>query len=376
MRVPLNRTTVLRIAIVGIFVFGVLFAFREAAIRETPLPVEVFHKVRNLSAQEREWNIATVAQPGDVIEHFVLIHAPDANVSELPRVRLSIDSTSGEVYRPDTLESASRGIGSENAGEYEQRLFGKTGMTLARIAPGEFMDLRWQSKVSDDVAFDQKSAPLIESEISVNAPSYSSLVSKTLISLFSTIERPRAIVRKTIEYDPIVLGMNTRRTYEDIGAGVVIAGQDFGGISNVRIAESKKQLAWRIESDEVIEASIPAGLTPGDHTIEFLDDKNNTLAKTLVFSVLPSKDRAVVVQATPDIIESGTRRTIVLQGIRLSPDVHIQLRDQSKGKLFALENQNQINDRVLSADVPESAASGSYTIFVNDREQEARLRIN
>jgi len=376
MKFTVKKTQLLKMGgafVVALVAFGL---FREFTIQDQPSPVEVFYKVRNLSAKEREWNIATVAQPGDVVEHFVLIHVPETLTEPINDIRVSYDGERGEQYRDETFTSASQGINNANSSSYVESFFNGKGVELAQVAPGEFTDFRWQSLVSNEIAFDQKSAPLIESDVEVRAPTYSSVISKTLVSLFSTIERSRTIVEDPIVYEPVVLGMNPRQAYEDLGAGVVIAGEDFGGIADLRIVGTRRSLVWRADSNEVIEASIPAGLEPGEHAIEFVDTDGKVLEDTFTFTVLPSKDRAVVVQTTPSTIESGVRRTLVLQGIHLSPDVHIQLRDQSRGQLFALEHQSSINNRVMTAEVPESARSGQYTIYVNDTVQQTTLRIN
>ena len=56
---------------------GLLFIVRGLAMNRGSSPLVVTEKVRNLSAQETEWQVATAAAPGDVLEYLALVRLPN-----------------------------------------------------------------------------------------------------------------------------------------------------------------------------------------------------------------------------------------------------------------------------------------------------------
>ena len=132
-------------------------------------------------------------------------------------------------------------------------------------------------------------------------------------------------------------------------------------------------MIWRLISNELIEASIPAGLKSGDYSLEFFDNKNRQLKDQLAIKILDSQNSATIVAVTPSIIKQGARRTIVLQGIHLANAKELFAKN---GQSIRLENINQINDRVLSAELPATAKPGEYRIFVGEQEQDVKLTVN
>jgi folylpolyglutamate synthase/dihydropteroate synthase len=139
------------------------------------------------------------------------------------------------------------------------------------------------------------------------------------------------------------------------------------------LAENNKILAWRLISNDLIEAGIPAGLKSGDYSLEFFDNKNNLLTDKLSIKILGTENKTVVIRATPSVIKQGQRRTIVLQGIHLANAKELFAKN---GQSIRLENINQINDRVLSAEMPATAKPGEYRLFIGEQEQDIKLTVN
>jgi len=352
---------------IGALVFILVVLIRESSIDANKVPLEITHKIRNISAQEEEWQIATTAQVGDVLEHFLLVHLPENFDKNLEDINISHIGYDKSMYREKTFKSISEGIGQEGAQIDADAFFSKAGLLFGKIMPGEFIDIKWQSRIESDLEF-------LETKISVSAEDFSAVTAKTLVSLFSTIERSKT--KQEISFFlPKIIGMNPRVSYEDISTGVLIAGQDLGGIKQIYIAEGRKNLVWRVVSNDLIEASIPAGLLEGDYEIEFVDYKNTLLDDKLRFSINPSHERTVILSTTPSVIFSGAERIIVLQGIHLKEDSSIKLQNNSKDHVVVLENIEYITDKVISAKVPEDIKTGDYSIFVGKEGQEVKLTV-
>lgn len=362
-------TSVLAIAALAIF------ALRQVDEARARLPIEVAEKIRNLSAQETEWQVATTVQPGDVLEHFMLVRlAPDYSQS-INNVRLQSSLYAKGAYRQGSLVSLALGIGESNADERANALF-NGGIALSEIAPGEFIDLKWQTHVAENIAFKTGEAPLLESTATVTASGFNPRTARAVASLFSTLARSKEEKATDRFYLPKVLGMNPRSAYEDLGTGVVIAGDDLEGVKELRITQTGKALAWRLVSNELLEAGIPAGLEPGTYSIAFVNAAGETLRDTMSFQILPSKGRAVVVAATPSLVRAGQKRNIVLQGIHLTGDLQLFLRENKSKQVFALENAQALNQRVLTAEVPSTISTGAYTLLVGETEQDAHITVN
>ncbi|MBI2637136.1 MAG: hypothetical protein HYW81_03005, partial [Parcubacteria group bacterium] len=343
MRLPANiRMHAKKIALASVLVVAALVAIREASITRNRLPFEVTQKVRNASAQETEWQLATTAQPGDVLEHFVLIRLAEDYPEPLRGIRITAETSNAEAYREGTF--ASRVLGATGGS-----LFNK-GIAVAELKPGEFIDLSWQTSIAEDASFAKNEAPILSSAVTVSANGFSELISRTVASLYSTIERSGAgrIAQETF-YEPKAYSMNPRAAYEDLGTGVLIAGEDLKGITGLSVKETGRTMAWRSIGNELLEASIPAGLAPGSYAVALYDANNKPLENTLSFEILPSKGRAVVVAATPSLVRSGQRRTVVLQGIHLDENLQLVLSNRGSNQMFALENPSRINERVLFA---------------------------
>ncbi len=370
----LRRRAVIIASIFGIAVLAV-FAVREVDEARTRLPIEVAEKIRNLSAQEIEWEIATTAVPGDVLEHFVLVRLAPEHAEAIRDVRVQSSVYAEGTYRAGSLASVALGIGESNADERAGAFFNE-GITLSQIAPGEFIDLKWQTHVAENIAFGSEEAPLLESAVTAFSGGFSPRTARAVATLSSTLERGRTAEPASHFYLPKVFGMNPRSAYEDLGTGVVVAGDDLEGVKGLYLAETGKALAWRLVSNDLLEAGIPAGLLPGTYSVAFVNAAGETLRDALSFEILPSKGRAVIVAATPSVVAAGQKRTIVLQGIRLTPDAQFALRENKSKQVFALENAQAINQRVLTAEVPGALPAGAYTLLVGGEVQEVRLTVN
>lgn len=358
------------ILISAVLFVGLVFITRGIAMSHARLPLAVIQKVRNLSAHETEWQIATTAQPGDVLEYFVLVQLPADYADNVRDVRIFPKNDSKISYRPLTLASAAKSINKATEEKTADSIF-NNGLEIDTIKPGEFIDLKWQGRLNEAITFDKNQAPLLEEIVTVGAEQFNSKKAKTLITISSTLERQLSESKRA--WSPRLFGMNPRQAYDDLGTGAVIAGEDLGGIKELRISGSGKTLAWRLVSNELIEAGIPAGLPAGGQKIEFIDINNKTLADKLSFTILPTEKRATVIKATPSVVSQGKKRVIVLQGIRLKDVKELSAKD---GAEFELENINQINDRVLSAEIPANVPKGEYRLFVGQYQQDVKLTVN
>lgn len=355
------------VLLIGMLAAAALAVIRETSMTRNRLPLEVSQKVRNLSAKETEWQLAATAQPGDVLEHFMLIRL-DAGYPEPVRgIRITAETSQWDSYREDSF--ASRVLGA-TGGSLNSR-----GIAVPELKPGEFIDLSWQTSISDTASFANSEAPLLESKAVISAAGFSEFSSRTVASLFSTLRRSSVSLAKKTFYEPKAYSMNPRYAYEDLGTGVLIAGEDLSGVTSLAIAGTGTALVWRLISNELLEAGIPAGLAPGSYSVQLFSN-STALGQTLSFEILPSKGRAVVAAATPSLIKSGAKRTLVLQGIHLDESLQLLLSKQGSARTHALENPKKINERVLTAEIPAAITSGTYTILVGDTEQEARLTVN
>ncbi|MDP3995209.1 MAG: hypothetical protein Q8P78_01175 [bacterium] len=358
-----------KIILLGVVVLVLVALIHRVTITANRLPLEISQKVRNLSARETEWQVATSAAPGDAIEHFALIRLSSDYAESIRNIHITAQTSNRDSYREDSF--ASRVLGVANA-----RLFSKEGIFVPELKPGEFIDLTWQTKVAESTSFTKEEAPLISSVVTASANGFSPRISRSIASLYSTIQRTSAPLAQKPFYAPKAAAMNPRFGYEGLGTGVLIAGEDLLGVSGLAIAETGKALVWRPISNELLEASIPAGQPAGVYTIELFDEDHAPLSQMLSFEVRPSGMRAVVVAATPSLIKSGTSRYLVLQGIRLDQNLPFALRKQGSSQAYALLNAFNINERVLTAQVPADLTPGSYTILVGDIEQDVRLVVN
>ena len=93
------RMHVKKIAAASVLAAGVLFLVREASITGSKLPIEISQKVRNLSAQETEWQVAITAAPGDVLEHFVLVRLSPNREEPVQNAAISSTIYVGGEYR-------------------------------------------------------------------------------------------------------------------------------------------------------------------------------------------------------------------------------------------------------------------------------------
>ncbi len=356
--------------IAGIAVLAVaLFALiHRTSITANRLPLEVRQLVRNASAREIEWQIATTAQPGDVLEHFVLVRLAADYPEPVKDIRITAQTSNADAYREGSF--ASRVLGATGGSVFEK------GISVAELHPGEFVDLSWQTSVTENTSFAKDEAPLLASVVTIGANDFSKLVSRTVASLFSTLERANVSLSADTFYAPRAYGMNPRSAYEDLGTGVLIAGEDLSGVTKLAISGTDKALVWRLISNELLEAGIPAGLLPGQYSVALYDTDNRVIPNTLSFDILPSSGRAVVVRATPSLVKSGSKRTVVLQGIHLDEDLQLLLSKDGSARTYALENSKQINERVISAEIPGTLTQGTYTILVGDTAQEAHITVN
>lgn len=358
------------IAISAVLFVGLVFVIHGIAISRASLPLAVTQKVRNISAEEKEWQVATTAQPGDVLEYFILVQLPENYEKNVSNVLIQPKADTSIAYTPNTLQSASQGINDQTDAKTIDAIF-KEGLNINSIKPGEFVDLKWQSRLNKAITFDKNQAPLLEETVLVSAKKFNSKKAKTLVTLSSTQERQKVAGKNF--FMPHVLSMNPRQAYDDLGTGVVIAGEDLTGIKELRLAGSGKILAWRLSSNELIEAGIPAGLPSGVHAIEFVDTNDKVLANKLSFTILPTENRATITKATPNVITQGKKRVIVLQGIHLNNITGLTAKN---GQEFKFENINQINDRALLAEVPATVPKGEYTIIVSGQKQDVQLTVN
>ncbi|MDP1709548.1 MAG: hypothetical protein Q8L21_01540 [Candidatus Komeilibacteria bacterium] len=369
-RIIKQHPWILLIAISAILFIGLVFIIRGIAMSRPSLPLVITQKVRNISAEEKEWQVATAAVPGDVLEYFILAQLPENYSQSVKDVRISPQTDANIALLPATMQSASQGINDQTDQAAIDNIFSK-GLSVDLIKPGEFVDLKWQSRLNINISFDKNQPPLLETSVLAEASQFDSKKAKTLVTISSTQERQKQTSKNF--FVPRVVGMNPRQAYDDLGTGVVIAGDDLGGIKELRLADSGKILAWRLASNELIEAGIPAGLASGVYAIEFVDINNKILANKLSFTILSTDKRATVTKATPNIVSQGKKRAIILQGIHLKNITELSAKN---GQTFKFENINQINDRALLAEVPATAPKGEYKLFVGQYEQDVKLTVN
>lgn len=362
-----------RLVIISAVLFvGLLFIVRGIAISRQASPLSITQKVRNLSAQETDWQIATTAVPGDVLEYFALVQLPRDYAKTIKDISLAADLDSNFSYRGQTLSSFALGINNANSDNFAKKLLSNSGLEVKQLKSGEFIDIKWQSRLAENISFGDKVLPLLGNRLLVKAKNFNNREAETIVSINSTQERILGNNTETAFYIPRVLGMNPREVYDNLGTGALIAGNDLAGIKTIRLAQNNKTLVWRLISNELIEVGIPAGLKSGDYNLEFFDNKNSLLKDKLSIKILDSQNRTVVVAVTPSVIKQGTRRSIILQGIRLNNAKDFLIKN---GETFRLENINQINDRVLSAEIPESVKLGEYRLFVGEHEQDVKLTV-
>lgn len=362
-----------RLVIISAVLFvGLLFIVRGIAISRQASPLSITQKVRNLSAQETDWQIATTAVPGDVLEYFALVQLPRDYAKTIKDISLAADLDSNFSYRGQTLSSFALGINNANSDNFAKKLLSNSGLEVKQLKSGEFIDIKWQSRLAENISFGDKVLPLLGNRLLVKAKNFNNREAETIVSINSTQERILGNNTETAFYIPRVLGMNPREVYDNLGTGALIAGNDLAGIKTIRLAQNNKTLVWRLISNELIEVGIPAGLKSGDYNLEFFDNKNSLLKDKLSIKILDSQNRTIVVAVTPSVIKQGTRRSIILQGIRLNNAKDFLIKN---GETFRLENINQINDRVLSAEIPESVKLGEYRLFVGEHEQDVKLTV-
>jgi len=361
-----KSTRTIKIAGLLIGAAVLLLIIRAVGLERNALPLEITFQVRNISAQETDWRVVTAAQPGDVLEHFLLIHLPSGREAGVASAQIRVVPDTQTMYREQSFSSVSQGIDEQSA---EQAVaFFKNGITIPFIAPGEFVDFKWQTRLSQDVSFSGEAVPILIDQTYVGAPGFSGALSKTRMSLFSTQPRNTAPAPKEdVFFVPKIIGMNPRSAYDILGTGAIIAGSGLEGIKQIQLAENNLQLVWRLVSGDVIEAALPAGLAPGAYTIEFTDVRDNMLQETLAFQVLDSKELPIIAHATPNEFSARQARTIVLQGIGLAEDAKITM--VSKDRTIVLQNLTRIADRVLAADIPETASAGTYELYLDNRPQ-------
>lgn len=359
-----RQKKILWFALVVLAFVGIVFVYRGVAMQRTKLPLAVTYKIRNASAHENEWRIATTAQAGDVIEHFLLVHLPDNYPSALIKVSVATPLDAHSDYREATLESTSLGIAAGS---------GQSDLNIPLIAPGEFVDIKWQTRLKEEVGFSVNEAPLLESKIAVSAANFTPLTAKGIITLSSTVARDIEAPPASRLYLPRLISMNPRKVYDDLGGGILIAGEDLTGIKTLRISGLNRILISRLISNDLLEAGLPAGLKPGSYNLEALDAKGAVLADKLSFTILASNNRAVVIKVTPNVVKQGQKSAIVLQGVHLSAVSAITAQN---GQSFDLENIKKINDRVLSADVPDGVKTGEYKLVIDDNKQEPTLIVD
>ncbi|MBI1961478.1 MAG: hypothetical protein HYS45_02125 [Parcubacteria group bacterium] len=363
------RMHVKKIAALGVLAAVLFFLVREANIAGNKLPLEVRQLVRNLSAKETEWQLATAAQPGDALEHFVLIRLSADNPDAIRGIRVAAQTNALDAYREGSFSSRALGVTGD-------ALFTKQGVAVPELLPGEFLDFSWQTSITENTSFANGEAPLLESAVTVSANGFSELKSRSAVSLYSTLERSSVSIAKEPYVAPKAYSMNPRRAYEDLGTGVLIAGEDLAGIARLAVLQTGRNMAWRLVSNDLLEAGIPAGLDAGTYTVGLYDKAGKQVSGTLSFEVFPSKNRAIVVASTPSVVRSGQKRTIVLQGIHLDENLQLLLSKAGSGQVHALESLSRINERVLTAEIPAAISSGTYTILVGDDEQEAHITVN
>lgn len=362
------------IAISSVLFIGLLFIVRGIAMSRVASPLVLIQKVRNLSAQETEWQIATTAQPGDVMEYLALVQLPSDYAKTINDITLQASLDSNFSYRNNTLSSFALGINAADSDDFAKKLFSAGGLAIKQLKSGEFIDIKWQSRLAENIAFNSKALPLLSSRLTAKAKNFGPREAADMVSINSTEERILTIKNnEPTFYIPRIIGMNPREAYDNLGTGVLIAGDDLKGVKTIRLAENNKTLAWRLISNDLIEAGIPAGLKGGDYSLEFFDNKGSLLKDRLSIKILDSQNRAIVVAATPSIVKQGARRIIVLQGINLANAKELLFKN---GQTYRLENINQINDRVLSAEIPESIKPGEYRLFIGDRGQDVKLTVN
>ncbi len=371
MRGVFNKKNVL----IGIGVLALITSMvlvKVLTLGSNTLPLEITYQVRNLSAQERNWRIATAVQPGDVLEHFALIHLSETYPESVEQVSLTAMLLRDTSLRETTLSSVALGI-QENTNTED--MFLKHGLTLGTIAPGEFIDLKWQTRVSEDITFSETAVPLLEDRVRVQADTYTANIAKVVLSIFSTQARDTTQLSTSDRvYLPHIIGMNPREVYDVLGSGVVIAGEDLTGVADIRIEGQSKPLVWRLVSNDVIEASIPANLEPGVYTITAYDQNNTAIQDTLGFSVKDSSEAVVVTSVSPNRAAVGEQRIMVMQGVRFTDDMSITLVNEKHTQ--SVENITIINERVASFEVAPSTPRGEYTLEVEGIPQHIIISIN
>ncbi len=349
---------------------GLVFIFRGIDISTPRLPADIAYRVRNLSAQESDWQVATTAVPGDVLEHFALVRLPAEKELNLRNLSIKVNLGNQTEYRADTLVSSSRGINANTDAKLIKTLFDGSGLSVNELKPGEFIDIKWQTRFKEDITF--AAAPIVATNVSVSADNYKTAFAKSIATISSTQARSPQATAKDRVFVTQIYGMNPRVVYDDLGGGALIAGADLEGVKGIRIAENKQALVWRLISNDLIEAGLPAKLVAGNYHLEFINKENLALKDKVGFAVMPSYQRAVVTSATPNTLENEKNRIVVLQGVHLNDNVQFTLKN---GKIYALENIKLINDRVLSAEIPSNITKGEYRIAVDERDQGVKLVI-
>ena len=99
------------VALSAMLFAGLLFVVRGVAMSRAASPLVATQKVRNLSAQETDWQTATAAVPGDVLEYFALVQLPTSHASAIKDIILAASLDENFSYRDQTLSSfASRSV--------------------------------------------------------------------------------------------------------------------------------------------------------------------------------------------------------------------------------------------------------------------------
>ncbi|MDZ4221706.1 MAG: hypothetical protein U1C18_02425, partial [Patescibacteria group bacterium] len=165
-----------RIAGIAVLAIALFALIHRVSITANRLPLEVSQKVRNLSAREAEWRLATAVAPGDAVEHFMLIRLAADYPEPVRNIRVVAEAGENDQYREGSF--ASRALGEQGGA-----IFSKHGLVIPEIKPGEFVDLAWQTGIAEEVSFSGSEAPLISSAVTMSASGYSDIVSRAAASL-------------------------------------------------------------------------------------------------------------------------------------------------------------------------------------------------
>lgn len=275
-----------RIALISaLFFVGMLFVVRGLAMNKPVLPLILTQKIRNLSNFETDWQIATTAQPNDTLEYFILISLPTTDERKtFNNFSLQAIFDNNFIYQDKTFSSVALGINDASANDLAQKFFSNQGLTIKQIKNNEFIDIKWQEKLSGNIKITDNKFKILKNHSTIKAKKFQNRVAESIIGInFDSSKKSNQKKSDINFYGPRIIGINIQKNSNSLVIGAMVIGYDLNAIKTIKLKPSNKNLTWRLISNELIKIELPDLKDNNEYYIEFFDTKNNLLKHKLSF---------------------------------------------------------------------------------------------